>query len=102
MSLITIYVTFKNKVEAKKIATALLKKKLIACVTFYPIESIFWWKSKITSAKEYASLLTTTSSHWDKVKNEIEKMHSYDIPCIEKSNSTATKEYTNWVKKVTK
>ena len=101
-SMITIYVTFKNKAEAKKIASVLLKKRLIACATFYPIESMFWWKGKMNQAKEYASMFTTTEDRWNSVKTEIKKMHSYDLPCIEKSNSTATREYTDWIKKVTK
>ena len=99
--MITIYVTFKNKTEAKKIASVLLKKKLIACATFYPIESIFWWKGRINQAKEYAGLFTTTDNRWNSVKTEIKKIHSYDVPCIKKSNSTATKEYEQWVISVT-
>lgn len=102
MKLITVYVTFKNKAEAKKIANALLKKKLIACATFMPIESSFWWKGKIDNAKEVAALLTTKDVNWNKIKNEIKKMHSYEVPCIEKTEFVATKEYENWVISTTK
>jgi len=102
MTFITIYSTYKNKAEAKKIAKLLLQKRLIACATFFPIESSFWWKGKINNAKEVVALLTTKESNWEKVKNIIKKMHSYEVPCIEKTKFVATKEYEDWIKSTTK
>jgi len=99
---ITIYVTCPTKKEAQKIATFLLKKHLIACATFFPIKSKFWWQGKIQSADEVVTLLTTKKQNWQKVRDEIKKMHSYQVPCIEKTEFEATKEYEDWIKNVTK
>lgn len=99
---ITIYSTHKNKAEAKRITKVLLEKKLVACATFFPIESSFWWKGKINNANEIVALLTTKESNWNKVKNEIKKMHSYRVPCIEKTKFVATKEYGDWITSTTK
>lgn len=102
MATINIYVTFKNKTEGKKIASALLKKKLIACANLFPISSMYWWKGKVKNSTETAALLKAPERNWHTIKNEIQKMHSYDVPCIEKIDSTTTREFNKWVKSTTK
>lgn len=101
MKLITICSTYPNKTEAKKIASYLLKKKLISCAKFFPIESMFWWNDKINNAKEITALFTAKDSHWNEVKNIIKKMHSYEVPCIEKVQFIASKDYEDWIKDAT-
>ena len=102
MKFITIYVTYKNLAEAKKIVNHLLKKRLIACANFFPIKSAYWWQGKIVNNNEVVSILKTPKKNWNKVKAEIKKMHSYKVPCIEKMEVEAGIDYENWVKKVTK
>lgn len=99
---ITIYVTYPNRAEAEKITNHLLQKRLVACVTFFPIKSKFWWQGKIQQANEVVTLLTTRKQNWDKVRDEIKKMHSYQVPCIEKTEFVANQDYEAWIKKVTK
>jgi periplasmic divalent cation tolerance protein len=76
-----IYTTCKNEVEAKKVALALLNKKLIACANYFPIKSIYRWKGNIQNDKEVILLVKTTKP-FHKIKDEMEKLHSYEIPCI--------------------
>lgn len=97
-----IYVTYPNLKEAKKITDHLLKQKLVACVTFFPIKSKFWWQGKINQANEVATLLKTKKENWEKVKKEIKKMHSYQAPGIEKMEFVANKDYEDWLRKVIK
>ena len=97
MTFILIYVTHKNLEEAKKIASVLLDKKLIACANFFPIESAYFWKGKIEDAKEYVSLLKTRKENWNKVKLEIKRVHPYETPCILKIEVEANEDYEKWV-----
>ncbi|MFA5022255.1 MAG: divalent cation tolerance protein CutA [Patescibacteria group bacterium] len=99
---IEIYVTFPNRLEAEKITNQLLKNRLVACATFFPITSRYWWQGKLSRSKEIAAFLITTNKNWLKTKTEIKKMHSYQVPCIKKIKFEANKEYENWVKDVTK
>ena len=101
MKFILIYVTHKNLKEAKKVADFLLRKKLIACVNYFPIESAYWWKGKIENSKEIVSLLKTKKENWNKVKEEIEKSHPYETPCIIKIEAEANKDYAKWINKET-
>lgn len=102
MAFIIIYVTNSNLKEAKKLASHLLKKRLIACANFFPITSSFWWNGKIDNPKEIVSLLKTKKENWTKVKSEIKKIHPYKVPCIMKINVESNKDYESWINQETK
>lgn len=102
MKFIIIYITHKNLKEARKIVSCLLHKKLIACANFFPIESSYWWKGKIVSAKETVSIVKTRKENWKKVKDEVKKIHPYETPCIMKIGVEANQNYTDWINKETK
>jgi periplasmic divalent cation tolerance protein len=51
---IVVLITTASKPEAQKIAQNLLERCLIACADIFgPIESHFWWQSKIDQAEEF-------------------------------------------------
>ncbi|MFH1240292.1 MAG: divalent-cation tolerance protein CutA [Candidatus Diapherotrites archaeon] len=99
MGLVIGYVTCKNSQEAEGIAKYLLEKKLIACANMVDkIESIYRWEGKIVNESEALLLLKTESTKINKVKKEIEKIHSNKIPCIEFIKvSDVNKNYEKWV-----
>ena len=97
MSIILIYATFENLEQANKISRHLLEKKLIACVNFIPIKNAYLWKGKIENANEILAILKTRQENWGKVKSEIKKLHSYDIPCIIKIPVESNKKYEDWI-----
>jgi periplasmic divalent cation tolerance protein len=100
--MILVYVTCKDKKEAKHISKKLLEKKLIACANIFPIESIYCWKKKTCQEKETVLLLKTTSKNFKETEKQIKKIHSYEIPCILKLNVQANKEFDRWVEEQTK
>ncbi|MDO8240967.1 MAG: divalent-cation tolerance protein CutA [Candidatus Moranbacteria bacterium] len=102
MKFIIIYITHKNMREAKKVASHLLGKRLIACVNYFPIQSSYWWKGKIESNKEIVTLVKTKKANWKKVQNEVKKIHPYETPCIMKLEVEADVDYAEWINKETK
>jgi periplasmic divalent cation tolerance protein len=112
MKFIIIYITHPNMKEAKKVAGALLRDKLIACVNYFPIESAYWWpasttlqrgeKGKVNNSKEIVSIVKTRKGNWIKVKKAIEAIHPYETPCIMKLDVEANKTYADWIIKETK
>lgn len=108
---IIIYITYKDMTEAKKVAEALLRDHLIACVNYFPIESAYWWptsatlrpgeKGKVEKCKEIVSLIKTRTENWDKVRTAVEALHPYEVPCIMKLDVTANESYVNWIYKET-
>ena len=98
MNFIFVYITNPTKREARKIAKFLLEKRLIACANIFPIESLYWWKRKIENEKEFVLIAKTTKENFEKVKKEVEKIHSYSIPCIVKIPVSSDKKYFDWLK----
>ena len=95
---IYIYITTPTKTEAKKISLYLLKAKLIACANILgPIESVYHWKGKIVDENEFVLIAKTIDKNYKKVVREVEKMHSYTIPCIVKIPISANKKYFDWL-----
>ena len=98
--MILIYITCKDRKEAKTISKALLEKKLVACANIHQIESMYWWQGKIQEGTEAVIIAKTNENNYEKVKQEVKKLHSYDTPCIIKLNAEANKEYSDWVDRV--
>jgi periplasmic divalent cation tolerance protein len=97
MGFIIIYVTNPDLKTAKRIASRLIKKRLIACANLFPIESAYWWKGKIETSREVVSILKTGKSNWNKVKTAVEKLHPYETPCIMKLPVRANSDFERGV-----
>lgn len=102
MGYITIYSTYPNSKEAKKIANILLDKHLVACANFFPIESIYHRKGKKETAKEIVALYKTQKKHRKNIQKEIIQHHSYEIPCIIKFDIEANPSYEQRITTETK
>jgi periplasmic divalent cation tolerance protein len=104
MKLVTGYVPCKNKKEAEKITKTLLKEKLIACGNIIPVtHSLYHWKGKLRKSTEALLLLKTTSKNQGKVMKRVEKLHSYDVPCVEfLPVSKVNTNYRKWVEQETR
>ena len=95
--MILVYITCKDEEEAVKISKHLLNKKLIACSNMHPIRSMYWWNGKIQDDKEFVIIAKTKEKNYEKIKEEVKKLHSYDVTCILKLNSSAKESYDNYV-----
>ena len=98
------YITAKNKREAKKIATILVKKKLVVCANiFNNIQSVFSWKNRVNFSKEVIIMGKTTKKLQTKIISEVKKIHSYDVPCIVFSKiSSGNKDFLKWISNSTR
>lgn len=75
---VELILTCKDRTEADKIADTLLKKKLVGCVKFMPVDSRYWHKGKIEEGQEVMLLMESVASNFEKVEAEITKLHSYN------------------------
>ena len=99
------YMTCKNKVEANKIAYALIKKDLVACANIIPnIKSYFKWNNKkVNIIKESVLIGKTVKKNINKIILYVKKISSYDCPCIVFVDiENGNKEFLNWIKSSTK
>ena len=99
-SYIQVITTISAKSGAERIAKALIDKKLAACVQIAgPIKSIYRWKDRIETAREWVCVIKAKSCLYKKVETEIKKLHPYEIPeIIAMPITAANKDYLKWIK----
>src|SRR5260221_11636475 len=74
-------VTCSSRTEARKVASAILKKKLAACVNIIGgLESHYWWRGKLETARECLLLIKTTRARVSGVASAVKAAHSYEVP----------------------
>jgi periplasmic divalent cation tolerance protein len=97
---IKVVTTISDRQGAEKIAKELIDKRLAACVQIAgPIKSIYRWKGKIETAKEWVCVIKTRKNLYEKVEAAIKKIHPYEVPeIIAVSIALANKDYLKWIK----
>ena len=97
MSFIFLYVTTGTQAEAQKIALQAIKKKLAACANIFPIFSYYEWKGEMKEEGEWALILKTVKEKSIALQKEIEKIHSYKVPCIIEIPIKPNSTYGAWI-----
>ncbi|MDD3087065.1 MAG: divalent-cation tolerance protein CutA [Candidatus Omnitrophica bacterium] len=94
-----VLVTAPDKKDARKIANALIKNKLAACVNIVgKVESLFWWQGKVDKANEVLLIIKSKKSLVPMLVKLVKSMHSYKVPeIISLSITSGFKPYLNWI-----
>lgn len=99
---VIIQTTVSNKKEAKTLSKVLLEKKLVACVQISKVESSYVWKGKICKQKEYLLSFKSTKDRVSAVERFLLGQHNYELPEITIFETSHSKEYGEWVKRIVK
>ena len=96
---ILVLTTASSKDEARKIARALVEGMLAACVNIVPqVNSIYRWEGEVEEGEEWLLIVKTTRAAFERVRDAIKKLHSYDVPeCICLSIEEGSVEYLSWI-----
>ena len=94
-----IYITAKDKAEARKIGSELLESKLAACVNIIDnMNSMYVWEGKIQDDKEAILIAKTTEARVPLLIEKVKTLHSYDCPCIVSIPvSGGNREFLDWI-----
>jgi periplasmic divalent cation tolerance protein len=81
---IVVLVTCGTAREARFIARKMVEQRLAACgnIVEAPLRSIYRWKGKVESAREFLLILKTSRRRFAALATAIRKLHSYDVPEI--------------------
>ena len=93
-------VTCSSRAEARKLAKAVLEKKLAACVNILDgVESHYWWQGKLEHARECLLLIKTTKAKTGAVTRAIKAAHSYEVPeVIFLPIAQGERNYLGWIR----
>jgi periplasmic divalent cation tolerance protein len=97
---IVVLVTCGSKKEARKIAQALVQRRLAACMQEIgvPVRSMYRWKGRVESANEVLLLIKTSRKRFSAVSTLVKKLHSYEVPEIIALNiADGSREYLDWI-----
>lgn len=97
--MILVYITAKDKAEAAKIAKELLSKKMIACANIFEgVTSVYEWNGQLCEEGEVVAVMKSRVELFERIKDEILSMHSYENPaivCIKADG--ASEAFASWV-----
>jgi periplasmic divalent cation tolerance protein len=69
--------------EAASIARALVERRLAACVNIVPgVRSVYRWKGAVEEAEEWLLIVKSSQALFERLEEELRKMHSYETPEI--------------------
>jgi periplasmic divalent cation tolerance protein len=97
---VVVLVTCGSMKEARKIARAVVERRLAACVNVVGarVESIYRWKGKIERAKESLLLMKTSRGRFRALEAEVRRLHGYDVPeIIALAIVAGSSEYLAWI-----
>jgi periplasmic divalent cation tolerance protein len=91
-----------DRAAAKRLAEALVGKRLAACVQMLPIESVYEWQSKMEEATEILLLCKIRRQDYAEAESLILSQHPYETPEIVMLPIEAgASSYLAWLDKAT-
>ena len=97
---IVVLVTCGSAKEARRIARAVVQQRMAACANIVatPVQSVYRWKGRVESAKEFLLIIKTTQSRFVELKDAVKRLHSYDVPeIIALPIAAGGTNYLNWI-----
>ncbi|HED00372.1 MAG TPA: divalent-cation tolerance protein CutA [Proteobacteria bacterium] len=96
---IQVITTTEKKEDARKIARALVEKRLAGCVQIIgPITSTYRWKEAIETAEEWMCVIKTRKDLYAGLEKSIREVHPYEVPeILAVPVAEGSKDYLEWL-----
>lgn len=97
--IVTVYATFANGDDARRIARLLVEERLAACANILgTCHSIYRWQGKVEEAEEVPVLFKTRADVATALLSRIGELHGYDVPAaMVWPIAEAIPAYAEWV-----
>ncbi len=94
-----LYVTTGNDDEAQRIASALVRERLVACANIIPgMQSFYWWQGEVQNDTEVVLIVKTRAALVATVTERIRTLHSYECPCVvELPVASGNPAFLDWI-----
>src|SRR5918912_3419707 len=91
--------TYPNEESIVEISNNLIiAKKLCACISLTKVRSIYYWNNKLENQEEFIVFFKTTKLCTKRLKDEIKKLHPYEVPeILELKIDDVCRDYLSWL-----
>lgn len=96
---VIVLTTCSTQADAMRIARTLVERRLAACVNVVPnIVSVYRWQGAIEESNEWLLVVKTAAGLLENLKEELPKMHPYEVPELVAMNIVdGAESYLNWL-----
>ncbi len=97
--MIVVLTTTPTAEEAERLARKIIGAKLAACVQVLPsMKSFYFWENEVQTDAENLLLIKTLDEKFDKLKEFIQKNHTYDVPeIVALKAENVAESYLKWL-----
>jgi periplasmic divalent cation tolerance protein len=95
-----VLVTVPDRATGRRLAAAILKDRLAACVNLIPgVESHYWWQGGIESGNEFLLLIKTKRARLAALEKCVLREHPYETPeFLVQALETGAPGYVDWMR----
>ena len=68
--------------QAEEIVRILVEEHYAACINFYPVQSVYFWKGKVCVDQEVTLMIKVAVPGVEALKQRIQALHPYELPEI--------------------
>lgn len=86
--------------RAEALARELLQRRLVACVSLQPVQSLYLWEGQLQTSPEVQLLLKTGAAQVAALAAAVQQLHSYDTPQWLVWPAEASTTYGAWLAEV--
>ena len=101
-----IYTTWPNAESAATAAREIVALRHAACANVMAgALSYFWWEGEVQSETEVVVIFKTSLPRMKELRDAITEMHPYDMPgivAIDIDETRSSRDFVEWIKKVTR
>ena len=101
MTVSIVYMTAGSSDEAARIAKALVRQRLAACVNIIDgMRSFYEWDGALQDDREVVMIAKTRTSRVDELVEAVKALHGYDCPCIVALAATGGNQaFLSWIER---
>lgn len=98
MTLLAVFTTLPSREQARRLATLLVERQLVACAQISEIESVYRWDGAVQQEREFRLMLKAPEARYEAIKATILAEHSYALPAIHALRLDSVHEpYGAWI-----